>query len=175
MSDQFVGQLLLVGFNFAPYQWASAAGQLLPISSNTALFSLLGTFYGGDGRTNFALPNLQGAVALGIGQGAGLSDYQIGETGGTTTVSLNQSAVPAHNHLVQVSAGRGNQSNPVGNAVADAKDGPGNVYTTSPTPVATMSPTAVSSFGGGQPHNNLMPYQALNWIIALQGVFPPRS
>jgi len=172
--NPYVGQLVLVGFNFPPRGWAYAAGQLMPIAQNTALFSLLGTFYGGDGRSTFGLPNLQGAVAIGQGQSPGLSQYVIGESGGSTTVTLNSQEVPPHTHALQTAGGKPNQSSPVANAVADAKE-TGSLFATATTPQAPMSASAVSTAGGNQPHNNMMPYVALNWIIALQGVFPPRN
>jgi microcystin-dependent protein len=172
--DPYVGQLIVAGFNFAPKGWATAAGQLLPISQNTALFSLLGTNYGGDGRSTFGLPNLQGCVAIGQGQGPGLSPYVLGQTGGTGTVTLTGQTVPAHTHPLQSAGGNPNQNSPVGNAVADAKQ-VGNLFATTTTPVTAMSASAVSFYGGNQPHNNLMPYLALNWVIAMQGVFPPRN
>lgn len=122
MSDPFVGQLSLVGFNFAPKGWAIAAGQLLPLSQNTALFSLLQTMYGGDGKSNFGLPNLQGSVAIGFGQGPGLSLYTPGETGGSTTVTLLSTETPNHNHTANGTAGRG-KNTPGGNALADSTAG----------------------------------------------------
>jgi microcystin-dependent protein len=172
--DPYVGQVMLVGFNFAPKGWAFAAGQLLPLSQNTALFSLLGTYYGGDGRSTFALPNLQGSVAIGQGQSPGLSPYSIGESGGTGTVTLLSSTVPPHTHGLQTAGGKPNQNSPVANAVADAKE-TGNLFATSATPVSAMYGSAVSFYGGSQPHNNMMPYLALNWVIALVGVYPPRN
>lgn len=175
MSDQFLGQLSLVGFNFPPLGWASAAGQLLSISSNTALFSLLGTTYGGDGKSNYALPNLQGMVAVGVGQGPGLQNYVQGESGGATTVTLTLATVPPHTHSLQVSPVRANLAAPGGNAFGDAANAGGQLYTATATPLNSMAPAAVSVVGGNGPHNNLMPYLALNWIIAMQGLFPPRS
>jgi microcystin-dependent protein len=173
MANQFVGQLMLVGFNFAPQGWAFAAGQILPLSQNTALFSLLGTMYGGDGRSNFGLPNLQGKVAIGFGQSPGLSFYNQGESGGEQTVALIPSQTPAHNHTPMSAARPATQTTSGGNAFAESTAG--NIYSTSTSPLSQMSPAAISLFGGSQPHNNLMPYQGLNWVIALQGVFPARS
>jgi len=145
----------------------------MSISQNTALFSLLGTMYGGDGRSTFALPNLQGAVAIGFGQGPGLQNYVQGESGGEQTVTLIASQTPLHNHTPMSVARPPSPSTPVGNAFAESESG--NIYSTSTSPVTQMSTAAISAFGGGQPHNNLMPYVGLNWVIALQGVFPPRS
>lgn len=173
MADQFVGEVRLVGFNFAPVGWATAAGQLLPISQNTALFSLLGIFYGGDGRSNFALPNLQGNVPIAQGQGPGLSPRDIGETGGEQSVTLLVSEVPQHTHTVQSAGGRTDQASPIGNAIGDPKQA--GTYYASGAPDSPMSPAAISNFGSNQPHNNMMPYLVLNWVIALQGIFPARS
>jgi len=174
MSDPFVGQLALVGFNFNPVGWQFAAGQLVSISQNTALFSLLGTQFGGNGTSNFQLPNLQDAVAVGFGQGAGLSQYFQGETGGAPTVTLLASETPSHNHTCMARAINADQTSPVGNSLADSKTG--NLYSSTATPLTPMAPTALPPFnGGGQPHTNMMPYLGMYWIIAFQGVFPARS
>jgi microcystin-dependent protein len=172
MADPFVAELRLVGFNFAPTGWALAAGQILPISQNTALFSLLGTMYGGNGTSNFGLPNLQGRVALGFGQGPGLGNYDQGEVGGEQSVTLINSTVPSHNHTAYGATGAGKVT-PVGNAFGDSLKG--SIYSSSTSPLTAMSPNDVSFFGSGQKHNNMMPSQVLNWVIALQGVFPPRT
>jgi microcystin-dependent protein len=173
MSDQFLGQLSLVGFNFAPYGWAIAAGQLLPIQQYAALFSLLGTMYGGNGTSTFGLPNLQGNVALGFGQGPGLSFYTQGQLGGSQNVTLLATQTPNHNHTANGAAGRG-KNTPVTNAFAESTAGA--VYSPSTTTLTKMSPSALPPFNGAsQPHNNMMSYQALNWIIALQGIFPSRG
>ena len=182
MSDQFVGEIRVVPFNFAPRGWALCNGQILSISQNTALFSLLGTYYGGDGRSTFALPNLQGSVPLHAdnSQGPGLSSYVLGETGGETTVTLLASELPAHTHALQGSTATATATtpgptlalaNPPGNPRAPSK-----LYKKPPvtTPI-TLDTSVVSPAGGGQPHNNLQPYLTLNFIIALQGIFPPRS
>lgn len=179
MANQFLGQIMLVGFNFAPYGWAQCHGQLLPISSNTALFSLLGTNYGGDGRSSFGLPNLQGRCAVGFGQGPGLSQYDLGQTGGSVSVTLNSSNIPAHTHTVKATEGRvQSASTPASNFFSEVSlSSIGNIYDGSPAaPFLAMSQSTLgASAGGNMPHNNMMPYLALNWIIALQGVFPPRS
>jgi microcystin-dependent protein len=175
MANPFLGQLLLVGFNYAPYQWAQCSGQLLPISSNTALFSLLGVNFGGDGIRTFGLPNLQGNVAVGFGQGSGLSRYDLGETGGTATVTLNSSQTPNHTHTPQAATLLADQEGPGGNAFA--KSAAGNVYNnaTSTPALSPMSTSAITAFNGGSlSHENMMPYLALNWVIAMQGVFPQR-
>ena len=171
MSSPFVAEIRAVGFNFAPTGWAQCDGQLLPISQNTALFSLLGTFYGGDGKSNFALPNLQGCLTNGQGQGPGLSPYFIGETAGEQAVTLLTSEIPQHSHNFMVSTSQ-DQTSPSGNSLAQGQQ----IYrATNPTPQTGLSPQAVGIAGGSQPHNNMMPYLCLNFIIALQGVFPARS
>jgi microcystin-dependent protein len=175
MSDQFVAEIRIFAGNFAPTGWALCNGQLMPISQNTALFSLLGTTYGGDGKSTFALPNLQGAAPLQAGQGPGLSLYDLGESIGSPSVTLLQTEMPAHNHGALAVAGAG-VSDPTNNAWASGAKGFGNVY--SPSVQASnvqMSPNSTSVAGGSLPHNNMMPYLGLTFIIALQGVFPPRS
>jgi microcystin-dependent protein len=172
MSNPFVAEIRIFPFNFPPKGWAFCDGQLLPISQNTALFSLLGTTYGGDGKSNFALPNLQGSAPMHPGQGPGLSLHDLGETSGSDTVTLLQSEMPAHTHGVQASTSP-DQLTPVNNAWASGQKGFGNVYAP-PGNNANMSPAATSPAGGSQPHNNLQPYLTLNFCIALQGVFPPR-
>ena len=175
MSDPFVGELMLVGFNFAPVDWALAQGQLLPISQNTALFSLLGTYYGGNGTSNFALPNLQNSVAIGYGQGAGLSNYVIGQQGGSQTVTLLASETPLHTHtasaksIVRATVGQG----PANSTFAEMT--PDNAYTTNTSGLTQMSTAAISTFGSSLPHNNMMPYLGMYWIIATQGIYPSRS
>jgi len=168
--DPFVCEIRVFPFNFAPKGWAFCDGQLLPISQNTAVFSLLGTFYGGDGRSNFALPNLQGNVPIHQGQGAGLSDYFIGEQSGTESVTLQTSEVPNHTHGLKASTTQ-DSSTPSGSSLAQGEQ----IYRTTTANQAPMNFNAVSIVGGGFPHNNMMPYLILNFCIALQGVFPPRS
>jgi microcystin-dependent protein len=174
MSDQYVAEIRIFAGNFAPIGWAFCNGQLMSISQNTALFSLLGVTYGGDGRTTFGLPNLQGLSPLQPGQGGGLSNYSLGETGGVPNVTLLTTELPSHQNPVQGSNTPGDNSDPTGRvwgipAVARGT----NLY--APGPVNTqMSPQAFSLTGGGQPHNNMPPYLALNFIIALQGIFPSR-
>jgi microcystin-dependent protein len=178
MADPFVGQLMLVGFNFAPIGWFQAQGQLLPISQQTALFSLLGTFYGGNGTSNFALPNMQGNVPVGMGQGPGLTLYDIGETGGSSTVTLLPTTTPSHTHAANGSTGIGDLIAPGGNALARSTvtGTYNNTSGVATTQLGTAGNSPVSPpFGGSQPHNNLMQYLALNWIICFQGVFPTRS
>lgn len=176
MSDQFVAEVRMFAGNFAPLGWALCNGQLMPISQNTALFSLLGTTYGGDGKSTFALPNLQGSVPLGAGQGLGLTLRDLGEVGGEPTVTLLDTEMPAHAHTAQASTSGGTDS-PAGAAWGESKLGktPLNVYAASGANNVTMSPQALAITGGNQPHNNLPPYLCLTFIIALQGIFPARS
>jgi microcystin-dependent protein len=173
MSNPFVAEIRIVGFNFPPTGWAYCDGQLMPISQNTALFSLVGTYYGGDGKTTFALPNLQGSVALSQGQGAGLSDYVLGQQSGTETVTLLQSEIPAHNHQVACNIALATVGTGATNATFARASG-GNAYQ-SGTPNVAMDPNTLSIAGASLPHNNMMPYLTLNYIIALQGVFPARN
>jgi microcystin-dependent protein len=175
MSNQFIAEIRIFAGNFAPRGWAMCDGQLMAISQNTALFSLLGTYYGGDGKSNFALPNLQGRAPLQQGQGPGLSDYVLGEAGGEPTVTLLQTEIPQHTHTVQCANSDGTATTPAGGvwAIAATRRSTLNLYTTSGG--ATMSATAFNLAGGNLPHNNMMPYLALTFIIALQGVFPARS
>jgi microcystin-dependent protein len=174
MADPFVGQLMLVGFNFAPQGWFLAQGQVLPISQYAPLFSLLGTNYGGNGTSNFALPNMQGNVPVGQGQGPGLNLYDIGETGGASSVTLSASQTPNHNHSCLAKVALSNQSTPGGNSLADSSAG--NLYTSATTPVTAMATSALPAFNGGsQPHQNMMPYLGMYWVIAFSGVFPSRN
>lgn len=174
MSDQFVAEIRIFAGNFAPKGWALCDGQLMPISQNTALFSLLGTTYGGDGKSTFALPNLQGSAPLQQGQGPGLSLHVLGEVGGEQTVTLLQTEMPAHSHGVQGAAG-GGQPSPANNVWASGQKGFGNLYAPSSGNNVQMNPFATSIAGGNQPHNNMQPFLGLTFIIALQGIFPPRS
>jgi len=174
--DQFVAEIRIFPFNFAPRGWAFCNGQLLPISQNTALFSLLGTTYGGDGRSNFALPNLQGLAPMHPGQGPGLSLHDLGESGGSTTVTLLQSEMPFHSHSAGCDSGAGSQTSPANGMFAGSSGGrTPPPYYSSASPNAAMSGSALGPTGGNQPHNNLQPCLSLNFCIALQGIFPPRS
>jgi microcystin-dependent protein len=177
MADPFVAEIRIFPFNFPPKGWAFCDGQLLPISQNTALFSLLGTTYGGDGKSTFALPDLQGNAPMHPGQGPGLSLYDLGETGGTETVTLLNSEIPAHAHTVgRALDANGNTTSPVGHvwSQAPAQRGSLLMYHEAP-PTQPMAPNIILPTGGDQPHNNMQPYLTLNFCIALQGVFPPRS
>src|SRR5690349_19528027 len=159
MSDPFVAEIRIFAGNFAPTGWALCNGQLLPISQNTALFSLLGTFYGGDGKTTFALPNLQGAAPLMAGQGPGLTNRTIGETGGTAVVTLIDSELPAHTHSVMATSSPGNVPDPVNDVWSVAAVARGTkMYANSPGTSPAMNPLAFSLSGGSQPHNNMPPY-----------------
>lgn len=174
MSNPFVAEIRIFAGNFAPTGWALCNGQLLPISQNTALFSLLGTMYGGDGKSNFALPNLQGSAPLQQGQGSGLSLRVQGEVGGEQNVTLLPTEMPSHTHTVQcVSAGGGTNS-PANAIWAGGGRGAPPMYVPAGN-AAAMSPGATAINGGNQPHNNMPPFLCLTFIIALQGVFPPRS
>lgn len=172
MSEPFIGEIRSFGFNFAPVGWSQCNGQLLPIAQNTALFSILGTTYGGDGRTTFGLPNLQGKVSMGTGQGNDLTDRFLGESGGTETEVLLTQQIPPHNHAANAQAGNGDKPAPAGNFWAQDLGGSKEYGDNGP---AQMTAGAVGVTGGGQPHDNLQPYQVLNYCIALQGIFPPRS
>jgi microcystin-dependent protein len=175
MSNPFLAEIRIFTGNFAPKGWAMCNGQLMPISQNTALFSLLGTTYGGDGKSNFALPNMQGCAPMQPGQGPGLSLRDLGELGGEQTVTLLQSEIPSHSHGAQASAG-GNVPDPGNNFWSSGVKGHPGFYAASNNATNTpMSPLATSISGGNQPHNNLIPFLGLTFIIALQGVFPARS
>jgi len=169
--DPFIGQIIMFGGDFAPRGWALCDGRLIAISQNQALFSILGTTYGGDGRTTFGLPDLRGRVAIHPGTGPGLGTYNLGQKGGTEKVSLNPSELPAHSHAFQVSAGVGTThgtsnrflaSSATDNIFADQSD-------------ATLNAGAIGNTGNGVGHNNIQPYITVNFIIALQGIFPSRS
>jgi microcystin-dependent protein len=174
MADPFVAEIRVFGFTFAPKGWATCDGQLLPISQNTALFSLLGTFYGGDGKSTFALPNLQGSAALHEGQGQGLSLYDLGQQGGSQFVTLLETEIPVHTHAVQANANPSNLATP-SPARSYARAAPGTAYNALNTNLVNFAFQAIAPAGGSQPHNNMMPYLTLNFCIALQGVFPQRS
>jgi microcystin-dependent protein len=174
MSNPFLAEIRIFTAGFAPKGWAQCDGQLMPISQNTALFSLLGTTYGGDGKSNFALPNLQGSSPMQAGQGPGLTLRDLGETGGEQTVTLLQTEMPAHPHSAYASSG-GGQANPGNNAWGSGLKGSGNLYAPLTSGQVQMNPFSLSISGGNLPHNNLQPFLGLMFIIALQGVFPARS
>lgn len=175
MADPFVAEIRIFPFNFAPRGWAWCDGQLLPLSQNTALFSLLGTTYGGNGKSNFALPDLQGRAPMHPGQGPGLSLHDLGETGGSETVTLLESEIPSHSHAANGQNSFANLNDPA-TAVMARPFGGGVLYAPSNAgAVVPMAPESLAPAGGDQPHNNLMPYLTFYFNIALQGVFPPRG
>jgi microcystin-dependent protein len=175
MADPFVAEIRIFPFNFAPKGWAFCNGQILPISQNTALFSLLGTTYGGDGKSTFALPNLEGSAPLHPGQGAGLSLYDLGQTGGSDTVTLLQSEMPSHPHTLMASATNSSKPNPIDNSLTRISANATPFFAPAGAPLVNFADKALAPAGGDQPHNNLQPYLTLNFCIALQGVFPPRT
>jgi microcystin-dependent protein len=166
MSEPFLSEIKIVSFNFPPKGWALCNGQLLPINQNQALFALLGTTYGGNGQTNFALPNLRGRVPIHFG-GA----HSLGEAAGSTSVTVNIQQLPTHTHPMMGSGTAGDTASPSNTVLAST---PALVYGT-PTALTTLNPINVTSVGGSQPHNNMMPYLTLNFIIALQGIFPSQN
>jgi microcystin-dependent protein len=170
--DPFVAEIRIFPFNFAPRGWAWCDGQLLPLSQNTALFSLLGTTYGGNGKTNFALPDIQGSAVMHPGEGPGLSLHDLGETGGSDTVTLLESEIPSHTHALNASQGDGTERSPAGQLLAT---GIAISQYQTPGPLTNLADAAVGPAGGDQPHNNLQPYLTFYFTIALQGVFPPRG
>jgi microcystin-dependent protein len=174
MADQFLGEIRLFPINFTPSGWAVCDGQLMPISINTALFSLLGTTYGGDGKSTFALPNLQGRIAIHAGQGQGLSHYDLGQVGGAESVELIPQEIPAHSHALQYGTSGGTQESPAGRIWKDTTLRRGGLAYTSPGNHVVMGAQAIIPAGGSQPHNNMQPYLTLRYCIALQGIFPPR-
>jgi microcystin-dependent protein len=180
MSSPFVSEITIFAFQFAPRGWAFCQGQLLPISQNTALFSLLGTMYGGNGTSTFALPNLQDQTAVAFGQGPGLSDYTQGEQVGVPNVTLLTTEMPLHNHFWNATTDRGTTTAASGNVTATGAAGSpqqptvGKIYSSN-APNQTFAPTELSTTGSSLPHNNMQPYLTLNFCIAMQGVFPPRG
>lgn len=176
MSEPFIAEIRIFAGNFAPRSWAFCNGQLLPVSQNTALFSLIGTTYGGDGRTTTALPNLKGRVPMHPGRGPGLTSRRLGQRGGSEMISLTEAQIPNHTHQLQVSndlAGfndPNNQRSPGRSANRIAA-----MYNTAATSMESMADAALLNTGGSQPHNNMQPFIAMNFIIALQGLYPSRS
>ena len=175
MSSPFVAEIRIFPFNFAPKGWAICAGQLMPISQNTALFSLLGTQYGGDGKSNFALPNLQGQVAIHTDQYSGAGQAPIGSMSGTQTVTLLTSEMPAHNHSVQVDVlpAHTGATSPAG--AVPGNTNPSLLYSNTTTPNVQMNVQMASIAGGSNPHNNMQPTLVLQYCIAMQGIYPPRT
>lgn len=175
MGQPFIGQVIAVAFNFAPQGWVQCNGQLLPISGNDALFSLIGTTFGGDGVSTFGVPDLRGRAVVGMGTGAGLSNYVLGQLGGSPNVTLTTANMPAHTHAV-MGATNGTSAIPANNAVLGAaSDGSSLLYDAPNNPV-TLNPSAVTTASGGaQPHDNQQPYQVVTYIMCSEGIFPPQS
>lgn len=171
MAEPFLGEIRTFGFNFAPQGWAMCNGQLLSIAQNTALFALIGTFYGGNGTSNFQLPNLQSRVGIHQGQGSGLSQYVLGEVGGTEDVTLLQTEMPQHAHAVAASGASGTATRAAGAVLARESTG---IYAASPDGTL-MNAAMIATAGGSQPHTNIQPFVCLNFCIALQGIFPSRN
>lgn len=171
MTEPFLGQISIVGFNFAPRGWAQCNGQLISIAQNTALFALLGTTYGGNGQTTYALPDLRGRAPMAFGDGAGLTSRSLGEPSGQETVTLIGAQLPMHTHLLDANSARADRANAAGAALGAAADA---TYATT-APASTLAPNAVTQTGGSQPHNNMQPYLTLNIVIALEGFFPARN
>ena len=171
MSQPFIGEIRMFAGNFAPRNWALCDGQLLPISQNEALFSLLGTIYGGDGRTTFGLPDMRGRVPVHAGNGSGLSSRPLGQKSGSENVSLTSNQLPPHTHSMPAYSGSADKKEPSGNVPAKADDGEQNYSST--TPDANLKPT--ENAGGGQSHANVQPFQCVNFIIALYGTYPSRN
>ena len=172
MSNPFLGEIRMAGFNFAPRGWAFCAGQLLPISQNDALYALVGTTYGGDGVNTFGMPDLRGRLPINQGQGPGLSNYVIGQMSGTESVTLTAGQIPIHSHVINAASGGARSANPAGNLLGS---GEADIYTHDNANGVLMSPSTIAPSGGSQPHENMQPYLCVNFIIALEGVFPSRN
>jgi microcystin-dependent protein len=168
MSEPFLGEIMIVAFNFAPKGWALCNGQLLPINQNQALFSILGTTYGGNGQTTFALPNFQARVPIHVGQG-----HTLGESGGQASVTLTGAELPPHTHAVNCSAAPATSQDPGGNVWAAESTGQFSLYRK--TPDSTLAASAIGLTGGSQAHENLQPFLGLTFVIALQGIFPSQN
>lgn len=174
MSEPFIAEIRIFAGNFAPRGWAFCDGQLLPVSQNTALFSLIGTTYGGDGRSTTGLPNLQGRAPMHPGRGPGLTSRRLGQRGGVETVTLSESQIASHNHALTAQDRRANSGVAVANSLSEARDG--NLYQSNTTAnMGQMNAAALLPTGGGQAHNNLQPFLTMNFIIALVGLYPSRS
>ena len=175
MSEPFIAEIRIFAGNFAPRGWATCSGQLLPIAQNTALFSLIGTTYGGDGRTTTALPNMQSRAPMHPGRGPGLTDRRLGEKSGVTTVTLSEAQMPSHSHTQQASQDIADLNAPASNRSLARSNGGFGYQQNTTANLVPMAPQAVANIGGGQPHNNLQPVLVLNFIIALVGLFPSRN
>lgn len=178
MSEAFIGEIRIFGFTFAPVDWAFCDGQLLSIAQNQALFAIIGTFYGGDGQQTFALPNFQGRASIGVGTGPGLSTYHLGQSSGSSQVTLTQGQMPQHNHLINVMEGQTSTQNartPTSAAFVGFSQ-PDKLYSDQPpSPANALSTSAITVTGQSLPHDNLQPYLILNFCICLFGVFPSRN
>lgn len=168
--EPFIGMVILFGGNFAPRGWALCDGQLLPISENTSLFSILGTTYGGDGRTTFALPDLRGRVPMHPGNGPGLTPRDLGQKLGEESVNLTVAQMPSHGHEMNVANVTADNDRPAGGMLGRTQ-----IYTATATPTATLNPTTIANNGGNEAHDNMQPSLGINYIIALQGIYPSRS
>lgn len=179
MSDPFIGEIKIFAGNFAPYGWAFCNGQIMQVYQNTALFALIGNYYGGDGKTTFALPDFQGLAPMHQGAGPGLTPRRLAENGGNQNITLGQQQMPYHSHPLQCSSGNGASTNPQATVPAAIQGQRGQLgapaYVQSPVNLVPMNDSTLSPAGENQPHNNMQPFLALNFIIALQGIFPPRS
>lgn len=177
MADPFTGEIRMFAGNFAPYHWAFCSGTILSISQQSALYSLIGTFYGGDGRTSFGLPDMRGRIPVGWGQGPGQPNYNIGQKAGLEEVALTTAQMPAHTHLLEGSSASANSSEPAGNLPATTTDG--DFYSTAvndpSNPLEAMATGIVTDSGSNGAHPNLMPYRTLSFIICLMGVYPSRN
>jgi microcystin-dependent protein len=173
MADPFIGEIKLVPYNFAPVGWAYCDGSLLAISQNQALFALLGTTYGGDGQTTFGLPDLRGRTAIHRGQSPGGSNYTIGQVGGNESITLTTQQIPSHTHAIVCQSATGTQTNPLGNYLGGSPSALGNAY--DPPAKNPHAGLPLQPSGGSQPHENRQPLLALNYIIALEGIFPPQN
>lgn len=174
MADQYIGEIRMVGFDFAPTGWALCNGQVLPISNYSPLFALIGTTYGGNGTTNFALPNMQSRIPMHYGTGPGLSTYAMGEEGGAENVTLLITQMPAHNHILNVSNAGGDQLTPGNHILAAESSGAAPIYSDT-QPNSTMNVSSIGLAGNSQSHENRQPFLVVNFIIALEGIFPSRS
>ncbi len=174
MAEPYIGQIIMAGFNFAPRGYATCDGQLMSIAQNTALFSLLGTTFGGDGRVTFGLPDLRGRTSMNQGQGPGLTPRTMGEASGQETNTLISTEIPMHNHLLMGFQGEGDQPMPQGNIISGSNQS-GTSDFTNVAPNTTLSPQSIGIAGGSQPHQNMQPYLVASFSIALQGIFPSRN
>lgn len=181
MAEPFLGQIMAVGFNYAPVNWAPCDGRTVSIQAYTALFSLFGTTYGGDGRSNFGVPDLRGRAAIGMGQGSGTSNYYLGQTAGSENVTLSIQQMPAHNHGFTVDGSTASTSSPSGGNIAQPTTTPGkgaqaipSFTTGAPSSPATLNNTSVQNNGGGQGFSVIQPVLAINYIVCLNGIYPPR-